>query len=223
VATGSAAAGGWPVQIVSLEAAHVPEVGALFAGSHGDYPPFRHLFPDPAQREQVLRRFFTATVGDALAFGAVDAALADDDRLVGVAVWLPPGAFPWSARRKLRSTPMLLGVARTAPRAFPGLVRMGANAERLHPRERHWNLETMGVAAAAQGQGIGSRLIAPGLARADAQGLPCYLTTGRSENLRFYRRFGFQVVADGLVLVPGGPTSWGMHRSPDNHQGGGRP
>ena len=69
MATGSAAAGGWPVQIVLLEAAHVPEVGALFAGSHGDYPPFRHLFPDPAQRQQVLRRFFTATVGDALALG----------------------------------------------------------------------------------------------------------------------------------------------------------
>ena len=226
MATGSAAAGGWPVQIVSLPATQLPAVGALFAGSHGDYPPFRHLFPDPAQREQVLRRFFTATVGDALAFGAVDAALADDDRLVGVAVWLPPGAFPWSARRKLRSTPMLLGVARTAPRAFPGLVRMGANAERLHPRERHWNLETMGVAAAAaaQGQGIGSRLIAPGLARADIQRLPCYLTTGRAENLRFYHRFGFQVVAEGLPLVPEGPTSWGMRRpAVDDSQGGGRP
>ena len=221
--TGSAAAGGWPVQIVSLPATQLPAVGALFAGSHGDYPPFRHLFPDPAQREQVLRRFFTATVCDALAFGAVDAAVTDDGRLLGVAVWLPPGAFPWSTRHKLRSTPMLLRVARTAPRAFPGFVRMGANAERLHPQERHWNLETMGVASAAQGQGIGSRLLAPGLARVDAQRLACYLTTGRSENLGFYRRFGFQVVAAGLALVPGGPTSWGMHRPPNGHQGGERP
>ena len=219
----SAEGSGRPVRIVPLPAARLPEVGAVFAGSHGEYPPFRHLFPDPTRRAQVLARLFTATVRDALPFGTADAAIADDGRLLGVAVWLPPGAFPWSTRRKLRSTPMLVGVARTAPRAFPGFVRMGANAERLHPQERHWNLETMGVAPAAQGQGIGSRLIAPGLARADAQGLPCYLTTGRSENLRFYHRFGFQVVADGLALVPGGPTSWGMHRSPDNHQGGGRP
>jgi ribosomal protein S18 acetylase RimI-like enzyme len=119
---------------------------------------------------------------------------------------------------------MLVGVARAAPRSFPAFARMGANAERLHPTERHWNLETMGIAPAAQGQGIGSRLIAPGLARADAQRLACYLTTGRAENLRFYRRFGFRVVAEGLALVPGGPTAWGMRRPPaDGSEGGGRP
>ena len=162
----------------------------------------------------MLARFFTATVRDALPFRAVDAAIADDDRLLGVAVWLPPGALPWSTRRKLRSMPMLLGVAWVAPGAFLDFARMGANAERLHHHERHWNLETMGIAPAAQGHGLGSRLIAHGLARADAQRLPCYLTTGRAENLRFYQRFGFQVVADKLALVPNGPTAWGMRRPP---------
>ena len=218
MSAGSAAVGGGEVQIVSLAAAQLPAVGAVFAGSHGEYPPFRHLFPDPARRARVLARFFTATVRDALPFGAVDAAIADDGRLLGVAVWLPPGAFPWSTRRKLRSLPMLLGVAWVAPGAFLDFARMGANSERLHPHERHWHLETMGIAPDAQGQGLGSRLIAPGLARADAQRLPCYLTTGRAANLRFYQRFGFQVVADKLALVPGGPTSWGMRRPPgENH------
>lgn len=201
------------LEVVPLPAALLPAVGEVFAGSHADYPPFRHLFPDPAARSRVLRRFFTATVRDALAFGAVDAAVADG-RLLGVAVWLPPGAFPWSARRKLRATPMMLAVARAAPRAFPGFVRLGANSERLHPGDRHWDLETMGVAPAAQGTGVGSRLIAPGLARADAQGMACYLTTARGENLGFYRRFGFQVEAEGLPLVPGGPTHWAMRRPP---------
>ena len=80
----------------------------------------------------------------------------------------------------------------------------------------------MGIAPAAQGQGLGSRLIAPGLARADTQRLPCYLTTGRAENLRFYQQFGFQVVADKLALVPGGPTAWGMRRPPAEQRDGGR-
>lgn len=159
----------------------------------------------------MLRRFFTATVRDALAVGAVDAAVADG-RLLGVAVWLPPGAFPWSGSRKLRSTPAMLAILRAAPRSFRALVRLGANTERLHPRERHWNLETMGIAPRAQGQGIGTRLIAPGLARADAQRLPCYLTTARRENAGFHQRFGFRLVAEGLPLVPDGPTHWGMRR-----------
>lgn len=209
------------MQIIPLRAAQLPAVGGVFAGSHADYPPFRHLFPDPAQRAKVLHRFFTATVRDALAFGAVEGAVADG-RLLGVAVWLPPGAFPWSGRRKLRSAPTMLTVLRAAPRSFRGFVRLGANAERLHPRERHWNLETMGITPSAQGRGIGSRLIAPGLARADRQRLPCYLTTAKAENLRFYQRFGFEVEAEGLALVPSGPTHWGMRRPPaDTDQGGG--
>lgn len=72
----------------------------------------------------------------------------------------------------------------------------------------------MGIAPPAQGRGIGTRLIAPGLARADAQSLPCYLTTARGENVRFYERFGFQVEAERLPLVQGGPTHWGMRRPP---------
>ena len=200
------------VEVVPLPATLLPAVGEVFAGSHADYPPFRHLFPDPARRAAVLRTFFTATVRDALAFGAVDAAVGDGDRLLGVAVWLPPGAFPWSTRRKLRSTPAMLKVARAAPGSFRGFMRLGANAERHHPRDRHWNLETMGIAPAAQGQGVGSRLITPGLARADLQRLPCYLTTAKGANVGFYRRFGFEVEAEGLPLVPGGPTHWGMRR-----------
>jgi ribosomal protein S18 acetylase RimI-like enzyme len=209
------------LRVGSLRAGQLPAVGALFAGSHADYPPFRHLFPDPARRSAVLRAFFTATVRDAFAFGAVNAATGADGRLLGVAIWLPPGAFPWSAGRKLRSVPMLLSVLRTAPRGFPGFARLGANAERLHPRDRHWNLEAMGIAPAAQGQGIGSRLLAPGLCRADSQRLACYLTTARAENLKFYRRFGFEVEAEALQLVPGGPTHWAMRRPPAAGGGGG--
>lgn len=81
------------MQIVSLRSEQLAAVREVFAGSHADYPPFRHLLPDPARRAQVPRVFFTATVRDAMAFGAVDAAVADD-RLLGAAVWLPPGAFP---------------------------------------------------------------------------------------------------------------------------------
>jgi predicted N-acetyltransferase YhbS len=62
--------------------------------------------------------------------------------------------------------------------------------------------------------GVGGRLVAPGLARADAEGMACYLTTARGENVGFYRRFGFQVEAEGLPLVPGGPTHWAMRRPP---------
>jgi GNAT superfamily N-acetyltransferase len=204
---------GAAVEIVPLPRERLGEVGAVFAASHRDYPTFRHVFPDPRRRAVALRAFFTATVRDALAAGHVEAAV-DGGRLLGLAVWLPPGGFPWSVGRQLKSAPAMLRVLAAAPGAFPAFMRYGGNAARLHPRDRHWNLETMGIVPEVQGRGVGSRLLAPGLARADREGLPCYLTTGRRENLRFYERFGFVVEHDALPLVPGGPTSWGMRRAP---------
>ena len=108
----------------------------------------------------------------------------------------------------------MLGVLRAAPGRFRVFAQLGTNAGRFHPTYPHWNLETLGIRREAQGRGIGSRLIAPGLARADHSGLPCYLTTAKHANVGFYERFGFIVVNDALPLVPGGPTHWGMRRPP---------
>ena len=148
----------------------------MFASSHADYPAWRYVFPDPPQRQRALSVFFAATVRDALPFGAVDAAVANGE-VLGIAVWLPPGRFPWSVSRKLRAAPAMLGVLRAAPARFWIFARLGANAERLHPTYPHWHLETLGIRSEAQGRGIGTRLMAPGLTRADQAGLPCYLTT----------------------------------------------
>ncbi len=92
VSTGSAEGARSLVQILSLRSEQPAAVGEVFAGSQADYP-FCHLYHDPARRAQVLGVFFTATVRDAMAFGAVDAAVADG-RLVRVAVWLQRCAFP---------------------------------------------------------------------------------------------------------------------------------
>jgi hypothetical protein len=42
-------------------------------------------------------------------------------------------------------------------------------------------------------------LLRPALARADAEGVPCYLETQNVRNVRFYRKQGFRVVSDGEV------------------------
>jgi hypothetical protein len=53
---------------------------------------------------------FAAGLRDTLSFGHVYAATREvgsstRDQLAGVAVWLPPGAFPLSAARQLRAPP----------------------------------------------------------------------------------------------------------------------
>ena len=77
--------------------------------------------------------------------------------------------------------------------------------------EDHWYLMILGVDTAKQGQGVGSSLVAPMLARADADGLPCYLETMKERNVVFYEKHGFQVVVED-DLPKGGPHFWTMKR-----------
>ena len=184
--------------------------GAL-AASHADYPSFRRVFPSPARRARALRPFFAATVRDAMRFGVVRAA-STGSKVLAVAVWLPPGAFPWTATRKLRAMPYLLRVLAADPRHFPKFTRYGANVERAHPTDRHWYLVVAGVRPEAQRQGLGSRLMRDELNVADANGIPAYLETADPANVAYYRRFGFMVVDEALELVPGGPTHIAMRR-----------
>jgi ribosomal protein S18 acetylase RimI-like enzyme len=193
-----------------LRRTDVDAAALVLAASHADYPAFRHVFPDPAVRRRALLPFMRATAKDASQWPS--SAVARRAReVVAVAVWLPPGAFPWSAGRKLRITPALVRTALAAPRAFPTFAKVGTASERSHPTEPHWYLEVLGVDPSAQREGWGSRVLRPGLRHADAEGLPCYLETSDPANEAFYQRLGFETVST-LMHITGGPPYLGMRR-----------
>ena len=133
----------------------------------------------------------------------------------GNAVWLPPGGTHVDDERLASA-----GFA-DADRVLgeESLARFGTfmeEAARHHERimpEPHWYLMILGVDPPHQGQGVGGQLLHPVLARADGEGLPCYLETAKERNLSFYVRHGFEVVADD-ALVGGGPRYWMMRRTP---------
>lgn len=189
------------------------EVGDVLAQSHADYPAFVYTFPDPAQRRKALRRLFTAVGRDAARFDSLFVAEASDGGLHGAAIWLPPGAFPWSPGRQARAAIDFFCVLAAAPRSFPTFMQTGKNAEKLHPRTRPWYLEALGVVPAAQAKGLGARLISPILELADQEEVDCYLETSDRSNVPFYERRGFRLEEAALPLVPGGPTHCSMRRA----------
>ncbi|MFH8408903.1 GNAT family N-acetyltransferase [Streptomyces sp. NPDC018019] len=81
------------------------------------------------------------------------------------------------------------------------------------PTEPVWFLGSVGVDPDRQGRGLGRAVIRPGLAAADAAGVPAFLETADERNVRFYEHLGFEVTAD-LVLPGGGPRAWAMTRKP---------
>ncbi len=136
-----------------------------------------------------------------------------DGRIVGVAGWLPPGAYPIPLARQLAQ---VLTFAPVLPWAWPAAVeaRRGQAATRArHPHEPHWFLRVIGVVPAWQGNGIGHRLIEPVLDRADDEGVGAYLVTTKEANVAFYRRFGFGVTEEYRPTATWPPV-WSLWREP---------
>ena len=73
-------------------------------------------------------------------------------------------------------------------------LRLLFEIDALHPKEPHWYLATLGTEPDRQGQGIGSALLRPVLARVDEEGVPAYLESSKERNVPLYARFGFEVI-----------------------------
>lgn len=186
--------------------------GRALAASHQGDPMMVHLFGDAA-RPAALRALFTASARDAAPFGASQLTEVDG-RVVGAALWLPPGQFPMTARRKLLGGLGLLGLVVRHPRAIGPLSAAVADPERDCAQRPAWFLSALGLEPEAQGRGLGTRLLAGGLAAADAAGQPCHLETWKPANVAFYERLGFRVQREARPLGVDGPTRWTLRRAP---------
>ena len=115
-----------------------------------------------------------------------------DHHLVGAAIWVPPGGMPRPFRRELLMQLRLGRLLLRGSNLAIGLRLLSA-VDRVHPHEPHWYLGLLGTDPTMQGRGVGAALLEPTLARADGEGMPCYLETQKEENLSFYARHGFAV------------------------------
>jgi ribosomal protein S18 acetylase RimI-like enzyme len=84
--------------------------------------------------------------------------------------------------------------------------------EAQHLREPHYYLFAIGTDPAHQGRGMGSSLLAPMLARCDAERKPAYLESSNGRNVPFYRRHGFENI--GTIALERGPSLTRMRRTP---------
>ncbi len=204
---------GESVRVIKLPGDRLSEAAGVLARSYQDHPNFIDFFPDEKVRAQALPHVCTAGLRDAFGFGHVYAAMRGGE-VVGVAAWLPPGAFPLSVRRQLRVLPDMVRILATAPRSTLRLPRFMTNVSRRHPEQPYWYLENVGVEPAMQGLGAGTRLLEPVLALADGAGQPCYLETQTERNVAWYHKLGFEIRDAEVSFTTGGPPNWTMLRHP---------
>jgi GNAT superfamily N-acetyltransferase len=182
----------------------VDGLAAMLARSFDDDPVMRFLIDTPRGRDRYARRFFAWQLQRLLSGEQVHVA----GEHAAAAIWALPHAWRESPREGIGlALRMLPVVALHLPRVAASIAMI----ERLHPRAPHMYLSVLGTEPDAQGRGFGSAAIAPGLAFADAEGLPAYLESSKERNLDFYARFGFRVMEE-LRLPGGGPPIWPMWR-----------
>lgn len=201
------------VTIVDLGAEQEAAAGELAARAFQDDDLFEWVEPDPARRAAFLVPFMTALVRRSRRLAV---ALATAPVLEGVSLWKGPDLGALSreqlAMSGLDRIPEWLSdeaLARFHLVFDPIDAALAADV----PGPR-WYLGALAVEPGRQGHGLGSRLMAPILARADRERLDVTLETAKSRNLPLYRRHGFEVLRELAPPTPGGPTVWTMRRSP---------
>ena len=202
---------------IEIRAILPDEVGAaaeLLGRAFQDDPGALIVEPDPTLREHADRTLFAPVVRQAIPYGRVLVAVAADSGIVGVATFLPSGHATATDEEMVAAG--LLDAVAAVPDAAARMAPMVGYLEEMHARAidgPHARLEFYGVDPAAQGSGIGSRLMATGHATIDANGERCYLETFTTKNVAFYEKRGYRVVIDGVV--PGTHTPvWGLVRDP---------
>lgn len=187
----------------------VPGLTGVLSRAFSNDPPMSWSFRDPATREQRLATIFGSAL-PSLFLPAGHVWTTSDG--AGVAVWQPPGQWRTPDDKVEGLLEQYDGQLQAEEldrfMTFLGMI------EDKHPDEpEHWYLEVLAVDLDRQGQGIGSACMQPVLARADADGTPCYLESSNLRNVPLYERHGFQVT-DVVDLPDGGPSLWLMWRDP---------
>jgi GNAT superfamily N-acetyltransferase len=190
----------------------VDEAAVVAARAFQTDPFFEYLSPGSVARARGLA-LYCHTLCAHLAPSSRLLTARRDGRIVGVGLWVPPGAFPFPLPLQLRQTLGALRALYRVPPSIPKGMRYLLAMEKAHPKEPLWYLQLLVTDPEHQRQGVGAALQREVLETCDREGLSAYLETQKEDNLVYYRRFGYEVVGE-LAPIRGGPQLWRLQRTP---------
>lgn len=170
-------------------------------------PVLRHLFPDDATYPQYAAAFFGQLFDKRVRRGTIWTI----EHGAAVAMWDAPAAEDQAPQ----DTPAAQQDTPAAQLPADATARIHAYDKTVHaalPSQPFWYLGVLCTHPDHAGRGWGHALMATGLRRAAADGLPAVLETSNPANVEMYRRAGWELV----VVTPDEPlTVWIMQHRAD--------
>lgn len=197
--------------LVRLTKAQTKPSAEVLSRAFHNYPLLQYYFPEELERKKIALYLVSVAIFSGIRYGEI---YATSPNLEGVAVWFPPGNYPVTIWKLVRSVPLsvIFGFGRYGGGRMRQLNEyIDAVHQRLVPFG-HWYLQVIGVDPQFQGKGYAGKLLEPMLARIDEEGLPCYLETIDEHNVSFYEHFGFAVIEKSTIPETN-LTNWAMLRN----------
>ena len=185
--------------IIKLDKTQIKAAGEVLGRALKDDPVSVYDIPDKEKRHAVMKYVFQMTSCLGVKYGETHATSLN---LEGVAVWLP---YINKEYKLLMDIGCLLKarfykLGREAGKRIKPIEEHSTKVHREFVPGDHWYLQTLGVEPAHQGKGYGSLLMEYMLEKIDATNpLPVFLETSTEINVKFYKRFGFEVVREGII------------------------
>jgi GNAT superfamily N-acetyltransferase len=205
------------LDVCQLDRFQIATASEIAAKAFEDDSVFDYLLPDDRElRFQALMWL----ISKAIAYCAQYQQVYTTSNVLGIAAWLPPGAF---SSHSLQLLQIALQLQLYILPLKVGWNRLGrwlkflAATEQAHQQDMgdrpHWYLGIMVVNPEFQGRGVGSLLLQPILKQASEEGFACYLVTFTQQAVRFYQKNGFEVVRH-QTFAPDAPPFWALKRNP---------
>jgi len=185
--------------IIKLDKTQIKAAGEVLGRALQDDPVSVYDIPDKEKRHAVIKSVFQMTSCLGVKYGETHAT---SPNLEGVAVWLP---YINKEYKQITDLGCLLKakfykLGREAGKRIKPIEEYSTIVHREFAPGDHWYLQTLGVEPAHQGKGYGSLLMEYMLEKIDATNpLPVFLETSTEINVKFYKRFGFEIMKEGII------------------------
>lgn len=181
------------VEVTKLSSHQLKKASDVLAAAFFHYPMFTFYFPDPQRRARYLPWYLRNVLNCAFRYGEVYTT----PDVSGVIFTLPPGHTEISLWEYIQNgfllTPLLLGL-QSYKQSMDCEHFVARTQARLMQGRPHYYLWGLVVDPTQTSRGIGTALLQTVLAKVGAQKMPIYLETHDERNVRYYQKYGFDLI-----------------------------